>query len=273
MIRRAGDRLLRVALVGSLVAAHQSSAQTPPATPQAPNLTVPVSTELVRLDVIVTEKGGKARPGLKREDFQILEDGQPQAITQFEAFVQQAPVPTGAPSPQAAPPPRQAPKAPAQPTPRRYVVIAVDDIHIEASNLIRLKKTLDRFLEREIPPEDIVALVTTSGSRSQDFTEDRHTLRQVVGQLTVQERRVRAIDVPYITEYQAELIENNDPEALNVAVQEIVARRRSPNAEAPATTSGASPTRGPAPESSSTPSTRAASRRATPASAPRTAGR
>jgi VWFA-related protein len=229
-LRPGRDLPLRAALL-LLLAALASGAQTPPAQPQQPGLTVPVSTEVVRLDVIVTDKGGKARPGLKLEDFQVLEDGQPQVVTRFEAFVQQAPVPAAAPAQQAALPPPETTAAPAQPMPRRYVVIAIDDIHIEASNLIRLKKTLDRFLERELPPEDIVALTTTSGSRSQDFTEDRHTLRQVVAQLTLQERRVRAIDVPYIDEYQAERIEMNDPEALNVAVQEILARRRSPNAE------------------------------------------
>jgi VWFA-related protein len=225
-----GDRLMRAAVLCSLIAAASGDAQEPPAQPQQPGLTVPVGTEVVRLDVIVTDKGGRARPGLKREDFQVLEDGQPQAITQFEAFVQQAPVPTGAPAPQAAPPP-ETPAAPTQAVQRRYVVIAVDDIHIEASNLVRLRKTLDRFLEREIPPEDIVALVTTSGSRSHDFTEDRHALRQVVAQLTIQDRRARQVGVPYITEYQAELIENGDPEALNVAVQEILAVRRAPNAD------------------------------------------
>ena len=59
--------------------------------PQKPELSIPVSAEVVRIDVIVTDKGGKARPGLKREDFQVLEDGQPQSLTQFEAFVAPAP--------------------------------------------------------------------------------------------------------------------------------------------------------------------------------------
>ena len=114
------------------------------------------------------------------------------------------------------------------------MVLAVDDIHIEAANLMRVKKTLDRFLEREVPPEDMVALVTTSGARSQEFTADRQTIRQVVARLTLQDRRLRQVDVPFITEYQAELIERGDPEALSIAVEEIQARRPSPSAEAEA---------------------------------------
>src|SRR5262245_56213297 len=100
--------------------------QTPP--PQVPELLAPVSTELVRVDVVVTQKSGGPKVGLSQDDFVILEDGQPQKITQFEAFVSA--------------PPRGAPSSPAQPDaaaaeperkvpPARYVVLAVDDVHME----------------------------------------------------------------------------------------------------------------------------------------------
>ena len=215
--------LLAVGLAGA--------AQDPPA--QTPEVVIPVGTELVRVDVIVTDKGGKARPGLRREDFQIVEDGQPQTITQFEAFAASAGPPTG-PLPSAVPAAAEtAPQAP-RPVPRRFIVLAVDDIHIEAANLMRLKKTLDSFLNSEVAPEDMVALVTTSGRRSQDLTDDRHTMRQVVARLSLQDRRPKDFEIPYITGYQAELIERGDPEALMVAVMEIQARRPTPNPEAEA---------------------------------------
>lgn len=216
--------LLAVGLAGA--------AQDPPPA-QKPEVVIPVGTEVVRVDVIVTDKGGKARPGLRREDFQIVEDGQPQTITQFEAFASSAAPSTGS-LPSAMPAAAEtAPPAP-RPVPRRFIVLAVDDIHIEAANLIRLKKTLDRFLESEIAPEDMVALVTTSGRRSQDFTDDRHAMRQVVAKLSLQDRRPKDFEVPYVTDYQAELIERGDPEALMVAVMEIQARRPMPNPEAEA---------------------------------------
>ena len=77
------------------MAARRGEAQTPQTPPQAPEqakpeLVIPVGTEVVRVDVIVTDKGGKARPSLRREDFQIVENGQPQTITQFEAFAASA---------------------------------------------------------------------------------------------------------------------------------------------------------------------------------------
>ena len=225
-------RLPLGALAGLLFVAHGAGGQEPPA--PKPELLIPVSAEVVRIDVVVTDKGGKARSGLKREDFVVFEDGQAQPLSQFEAFVAPAPAAVAVTAPSAPVAAEDKPPVSIQPTPRRFVALAVDDIHIDPANLIRLKKTLDRLLERELPPEDIVALVTTSGVRMHDFTDDRHALRQVVAQLTPQDRRPRQVDVPYITEYQAELIDRGDPEALNVAVQEILARRMSPNAEAEA---------------------------------------
>ena len=58
---------------------------------QTPDLLVPVSTEVVRIDVVVTDKGGKPKQGLSQESFEVLEDGQPQQIAQFEAFVSDPP--------------------------------------------------------------------------------------------------------------------------------------------------------------------------------------
>jgi VWFA-related protein len=193
-------------------------------TPQVPELLAPVSTELVRVDVVVTQKSGGPRVGLSQDDFVILEDGQPQKITQFEAFVSA--------------PPKGAPPAPGTPTPdadasepvrkvppTRYVVLAVDDVHMEARNLIRIKKALDRFLEKEIGPEDQVALVNTSGSPKlvAEFTDDRQALRRTIDRLSVQDRTIGHTGVPNISEYQAEQIERGDETALDVAVQEIMA--------------------------------------------------
>jgi hypothetical protein len=50
---------------------------------------VRISTNLVQLDSVVTDKSGKPVMGLGPEDFGILEDGRPQAITNFSyVFVQ-----------------------------------------------------------------------------------------------------------------------------------------------------------------------------------------
>jgi VWFA-related protein len=213
-----------------LLASPSWCEQGEPQAPKRPTLLVPATTEVVRVDVVVTDKGGRARRDLTREDFVVLEDGQPQPITQFQAFAPS--LLPGTANAKAEPPKTDdVPDAtdPAD-SPPRYVVLAVDDIHIDIANLTRLRKTLDRFIEREVPEEDFVALVTTSGKPSQEFTRDRDAVRRVIGRLTVQNLRPSQIDVPHIDEYQAERILLGDPEALRVAVEEIDARRRSPDA-------------------------------------------
>jgi len=50
---------------------------------------ISIETALVSLDVLVTDEDGLVLAGLKKENFRVLDDGKPQAITHFE--------PTGAP--------------------------------------------------------------------------------------------------------------------------------------------------------------------------------
>lgn len=224
-----GNPLRRVppaVLALAIVAVRPGAAQGPPPPRQTPDLLVPVSTEVVRIDVVVTDKGGRPKQGLTQESFVVLEDGQPQQIAQFEAFVSE---PSPGSPPATAPISQAAADAeevrPARPMPpRRWVVLAIDDVHIEAGNLLRIRKSLDRFIERELGPEDQVALVTTSGTAGlyQEFTDDREALRKSVARLSVQDRTVKSAGVPHITEYQAEQIDRGDQEALRVAVEEIV---------------------------------------------------
>ena len=45
--------------------------------------TLRIDTELVQIDVVVTDKQGKLVNDLKREDFQLMEDGKPQQLSHF----------------------------------------------------------------------------------------------------------------------------------------------------------------------------------------------
>jgi VWFA-related protein len=189
-----------------------------PVTPK-PELLVPTSVEVVRLEVVVTEKRGHPRAGLRREDFAVLEDGQPQPLVQFQAFARPQPGASVRPAPAETGEDETEDLLPA-----RYVVLAIDDVHMDFESLSRVRKALGRFLEEDLRPEDQVALVTTSGASalSQEFTSDRAVLQQVLSRLSAQGRRSEWSAVPSISEYQAELIENGDSLALDAAVQEIL---------------------------------------------------
>ena len=200
--------------------AQQESQPTPKPGAQPIQMLPSTGVEVVRIDVMATEKR-RARAGLTRDDFVVLEDGKPQTIVQFEAFTR--PIP-GASAP-AAPAAEPAAEEKEEQLPARYVVLAIDDVHMSFEGLARTRKALDRFIEQDLSAEDQVALVTTSGAGaiSQEFTQDRAVLRQTLSRLSVQDRRAFWNGVPYLTEYQAELIEAGDPTALDAAVQEILA--------------------------------------------------
>jgi VWFA-related protein len=212
-----------VLLLAGLAGAGPSPAQAPEA--RKPELVVPTAVEVVRLEVVVTEKRGHPRAGLRREDFVVLEDGKPQPIVQFQAFARPQPAPPALPSPAVAPAPAGAAEDEGEELlPARYVVLVIDDVHMEFESLARVRKALGRFLDEDLRPEDQVALVTTSGAYalSQEFTSDREALHDVLGRLFAQGRIPERSDVPYISEYEAELIENGDSLALDAAVQEVM---------------------------------------------------
>ncbi|MGH9801353.1 MAG: VWA domain-containing protein, partial [Blastocatellia bacterium] len=201
--------------------------------PQDP-ATVRIETELVQVDVVVTDKQGKLIKDLRREDFQLLEDGKPQTISHFSvgtANRQAVWLKTGT-----SPANKNAPALPtalpnATPLPivdaGRYLVLAIDDIHLKAGNLMLAKQTLNKFIDQQLGIRDQVALITTSGQVGmfQQFTTNREAMHRAVNRLSVAARTAtNNFDVPHITPYQAELIEDRDTDALELAVQELMAK-------------------------------------------------
>lgn len=66
----------------------------PPVTPKKvedlPDYSLKVNVPLVNVDVLVTTKNGQFVPGLKKENFRVIEDGVPQQVSHFN--VSQAPI-------------------------------------------------------------------------------------------------------------------------------------------------------------------------------------
>src|SRR5262245_59284601 len=184
-----------------------------------------IETELVQIDVVVTDKQGKLVRDLKRVDFELFEDGKKQEISHFAVGTAAQPARWLAVEKK-----KPAEKSPADSTPveiqaGRYIVIAVDDFHIAPENLLNAKRTLQRFINNQMVAGDQVAIATTSGNIGmfQQFTNERDVLERAVNRLSVQNRQVTSpSDIPRISEYQAELIDIGDQDALELAVQEIL---------------------------------------------------
>lgn len=86
MTRHFPLRLLPVATLALLLAARTAPGQTEGAGAEPPADRLfgeTVDVRVVNVDVIVTDKYGQPVYGLSREDFEVLEDGEPQEITNF----------------------------------------------------------------------------------------------------------------------------------------------------------------------------------------------
>jgi VWFA-related protein len=148
---------------------------------------VKISTNLVQVDAVVT-KGDKLVTDLTADDFELFEDGKPQAITNF-SYISNV---TGAP---AAPPAKAAakdkiapPVPPAVTRPqdvRRTVALVVDDLGMAFNSIADARRLTRKFINEQLAPNDLVAIIHTSGEVGslQQFTTDRRVLNNAIDRL------------------------------------------------------------------------------------------
>src|SRR5262245_18948199 len=118
------------------VLAMQSSAQQPPAAQGV----IRINVNLVQVDAVVTDNKGKAVTDLKAQDFEVLQDGTPQAITNCAFIdVKDSAVRTSGGRPGAQP--RGGPPAPPLPPAfrpqqiRRTIALVVDDLGLSFDSI------------------------------------------------------------------------------------------------------------------------------------------
>ena len=134
--------------------------------------------EYVEVDALVTDAQGAVVRNLRKEDFQIYEDGKSQTIVGF-SFVE---VPID-------PDPRVA-DATAEPDVRsnerpftgRVYVMVLDDLHTAALRAPLVKRAARQFIDRHLAANDLMAVVQIGGSSdgSQEFTSNKRLLAAAV---------------------------------------------------------------------------------------------
>lgn len=148
---------IALAVLSLSVGAAGGSARQPET--QAPRF--PAGVELVVVDAVVVDDAGRPVAGLSGDDFIVLEDGEPQLITSFEAVQ--------VPAPRAAPPPAENPRvasnvvatADASARPGRAFVVVFDELNLTAAQARQAKQATAHFLRQGVGEGDRVSVVAT----------------------------------------------------------------------------------------------------------------
>ncbi len=164
------------------------------ATPQ-PTYLDTLEVRITNLDVVVTDKRGAPVRGLKRDDFEIRENGAAQPVTNFSEFDQASGVIQAEGSRPAVP---AAPAAEAPPA--RKIVFFLDDMSLHPDTRRSLLKNVQQFVDKTVREGD-EAMVVTPASASKvtlAFTTDRAAVKAGIEDL-LRQSTWRA-DSPYDSE-------------------------------------------------------------------------
>lgn len=179
-----------------------------------------VNVHLVLVRVVVRDTSSHAIGNLRKEDFELFDNGKPQTISEFDAeHITQLSATSGAHQTAAG---KSKPLAPSE-LPTRYVAYLFDDARMTFDNLAKVREAAQHRVD-ELPPTDRAAVFSTSGQTNLDFTDDRAALHQAFNHIQAEPLQGRKVtDCPDISLYMADAIVNkNDQYALNAAVDEFI---------------------------------------------------
>lgn len=166
-------------IITAVIALHGIvGAQSSP-TPGKQEQPLRLSTDLIQVRAVVTDKQGRMIDQLKKDDFVLLENDLPQRIEFFTVDrIEGRSI---------SPPPADKPLDPATSAapPRRSIVLYVDTVHIDRIRLARVKEALQRFVDQQMSEQDLVAVVASGGGLGllSQFTRDREILRAAINAL------------------------------------------------------------------------------------------
>ena len=196
-------------LLGALCAATLA-AEAPQTPPDTPPPTFQVEVNYVEVDAVITDAQGNAVTDLTVEDFEVLEDGQPQDVTAF-SFVN---IPIERPErPLFADAPIE-PDVQHNGAEGRIYMIVLDDLHTAFTRTPRVRQALRTFIEESFGSNDLAAVVHTSGrgDAGQEFTNNPRLLLAAIDRFSGRNLRSEALEVADAIVRRSNIPTGDDPQ-------------------------------------------------------------
>lgn len=188
------DRVLITLLLTFSMSASslaQQPARTPSQSPtpaSAPQQTAPgdddvvrITANLVQIDAVVTDRKGQQVTDLGDQDFEILEDGRAQKITNLSYVSLKSPNAEPQPPAVAGAKDKAAPPVPVHLRPEqvhRTIALVVDDLGLSFESMVFVRRALKKFVDEQMQPGDLAAIIRTRAGTGalQQFTGDKRQL-------------------------------------------------------------------------------------------------
>jgi VWFA-related protein len=193
-MRKASALLLSLLLLSQALNAPAQQQGTPASNPAPQRGTsnpyddevVRITTNLVQIDAVVLDKNGRYVTDLRPEDFEVVEDGKRQEVTNF-SYVDVEPGPKAQPAQAATPERTDKKKGAANIVPpvrlrpeqlRRTMALVVDDLSLSVESIVHVKEALKNYLDKQVQDNDLSAILRTSSGVGvlQQFTSDKRIL-------------------------------------------------------------------------------------------------
>ena len=207
---------------GAQPAAPPPSDSTAEVTSHDTATTFKVRVNLVLVHVVVRDAQGNVVRNLKKEDFQVFDNRKPQVISSFSVETPESHLVTPAASADGEIAATETPNNVAV-LPQRFVDLVFDDTDMRPEDSATVRDAASRLFG-SLAPTDRVAIYSTSGQITQEFTSDHDLLNRKLLEIIPRPlTRPAGSGCPDVSYYQADQIVNfNDAQALAVASEDAV---------------------------------------------------
>ncbi|MEK6279752.1 MAG: VWA domain-containing protein [Acidobacteriota bacterium] len=187
---------------------------------------VRVNTQLVQTDVLVLDKRGQFVDSLKSENFEIHVNGKLRQVLFFDRFT------AGSATEET----RIAAARGSEPTGDnvrpvpivfdrgRTIFFYLDDYHLSANGITRLREVLTTFVEKEMGPHDEVGIITVTGQLGflEQLTSEKVVLRRAIDKLGHRSFQSTDSERPAMSEADAIAIMNEDRRILDYFIEQLL---------------------------------------------------